>query len=117
LCSLSDSPSAADNFNGAPRSFRQPDCKSEILTLSPAPPHPDPLASGVDGRHAAARTGDYAQAQALSEEIVIDPTELADARWFSREEAAMMIARRGNRRGNTWHSGVRPSAGHDVDRL
>jgi NAD+ diphosphatase len=32
-------------------------------------------------------------AQALSEEIVIDPTELADARWFSREEAAMMIAR------------------------
>jgi NAD+ diphosphatase len=32
-------------------------------------------------------------AQALSQEIVIDRTELADARWFSREEAALMLAR------------------------
>jgi NAD+ diphosphatase len=32
-------------------------------------------------------------AQALSQEIVIDRTELADARWFSREEATLMLAR------------------------
>jgi NAD+ diphosphatase len=32
-------------------------------------------------------------AQALSDEITIDRTELADARWFSREEAAQMLAR------------------------
>jgi NAD+ diphosphatase len=32
-------------------------------------------------------------AQALSRDIVIDPGELADARWFSREEAALMLVR------------------------
>ena len=32
-------------------------------------------------------------AEALSEEIIIDRTELADARWFDREEAALMLAR------------------------
>jgi len=32
-------------------------------------------------------------AQALSQEIVIDRTELADARWFSRAEAALLLAR------------------------
>jgi NAD+ diphosphatase len=31
--------------------------------------------------------------QALSDDIVIDRTELADARWFDREEAALMLAR------------------------
>jgi NAD+ diphosphatase len=34
-----------------------------------------------------------AHAEALSDEIIIDRTELADARWFSREEAALMLAR------------------------
>jgi NAD+ diphosphatase len=34
-----------------------------------------------------------AHAQALNEEIVIDRNELADARWFEREEAALMLAR------------------------
>ena len=33
-------------------------------------------------------------AQALSREIVIDRTELDDARWFDREEAALMLLRR-----------------------
>jgi NAD+ diphosphatase len=32
-------------------------------------------------------------AEALSQDIVIDSSELADARWFSREEAALMLAR------------------------
>ena len=32
-------------------------------------------------------------AEALSEDIVIDTGELDGARWFSREEAALMIAR------------------------
>jgi NAD+ diphosphatase len=32
-------------------------------------------------------------AEALTQDIVIDRSELADARWFSREEAASMIAR------------------------
>jgi NAD+ diphosphatase len=32
-------------------------------------------------------------AQALSHEIVIDRTELDDARWFDREEVALMLAR------------------------
>jgi NAD+ diphosphatase len=34
-----------------------------------------------------------AHAEAISHEIVIDRTELADARWFDREEVAHMIAR------------------------
>jgi NAD+ diphosphatase len=33
-------------------------------------------------------------AEALSREIVVDPGELDDARWFDREEVAMMLARR-----------------------
>jgi NAD+ diphosphatase len=33
-----------------------------------------------------------AHAQALTDDIVIDRTELADARWFDREEAALMLA-------------------------
>jgi NAD+ diphosphatase len=33
-------------------------------------------------------------AQALSDEIVIDKTELDDARWFDREEVAAMLLRR-----------------------
>jgi NAD+ diphosphatase len=33
-------------------------------------------------------------AEALSGEIVIDPGELDDARWFDREEVTMMLARR-----------------------
>lgn len=33
-------------------------------------------------------------AQALSTEIIVDRTELEDARWVSREEAALMLARR-----------------------
>lgn len=32
-------------------------------------------------------------ARALNEDIVVDRTELEDARWFSREEAAQMLAR------------------------
>jgi NAD+ diphosphatase len=32
-------------------------------------------------------------AEAISHDIVIDRTELADARWFDREEVASMIAR------------------------
>jgi NAD+ diphosphatase len=32
-------------------------------------------------------------AEALSHEITVDRTELDDARWFAREEAAMMLAR------------------------
>ena len=32
-------------------------------------------------------------AQALSREIVVDRTELEDARWFDREEVALMLAR------------------------
>src|SRR5438874_4686998 len=32
-------------------------------------------------------------AQALSEDIVVDHSELEDARWFTREEAALMLAR------------------------
>jgi NAD+ diphosphatase len=32
-------------------------------------------------------------AEALSREIVVDRTELADARWFAREEVALMLAR------------------------
>jgi NAD+ diphosphatase len=32
-------------------------------------------------------------AQALTREIIIDRTELADARWFEREEVALMLAR------------------------
>jgi NAD+ diphosphatase len=34
-----------------------------------------------------------AHAEAISHDIVIDRTELADARWFDREEVALMIAR------------------------
>jgi NAD+ diphosphatase len=33
-------------------------------------------------------------AEALSTEIVIDRTELDDARWFDREEVASMLLRR-----------------------
>jgi NAD+ diphosphatase len=33
-------------------------------------------------------------AQALTQEIVVDRNELDDARWFDREEAAQMLARR-----------------------
>ena len=36
-------------------------------------------------------------AQALSREITIDRTELADARWFEREEVALMLARAASR--------------------
>jgi NAD+ diphosphatase len=32
-------------------------------------------------------------ARALSRDIVLDPTELADARWFDREEVALMLLR------------------------
>jgi NAD+ diphosphatase len=32
-------------------------------------------------------------AEALSREIIVDRTELADARWFEREEVALMLAR------------------------
>jgi NAD+ diphosphatase len=31
--------------------------------------------------------------EALSRDIVVDRTELEDARWFDREEAATMLAR------------------------
>ena len=33
-------------------------------------------------------------AEALSDDIVIDRTELEDARWFTREEVAQMLLRR-----------------------
>jgi NAD+ diphosphatase len=33
-------------------------------------------------------------AEAISHEIVLDHNELADARWFDREEVASMIARK-----------------------
>jgi NAD+ diphosphatase len=33
-------------------------------------------------------------AEAISHDIVIERTELADARWFDREEVASMIARK-----------------------
>lgn len=32
-------------------------------------------------------------AQALTEDIVIDPTEIAAARWFDRDELKLMLAR------------------------
>ena len=32
-------------------------------------------------------------AQAITHDIVIDRTELADARWFDREEVALMMLR------------------------
>jgi NAD+ diphosphatase len=32
-------------------------------------------------------------AEALTQEIVIDRAELDDARWFTREEVALMLAR------------------------
>jgi NAD+ diphosphatase len=33
-------------------------------------------------------------AQALASQITVDHSELEDARWFSRDEAAAMLARR-----------------------
>jgi len=39
-------------------------------------------------------------AEAISHDIVIDSNELADARWFDREEVASMIARK-HPRGST----------------
>ena len=51
--------------------------------------------------------------EALTEEITVDPEEIAEARWFSRDEIREMVARAADR---PRRSGEGVAAGADRDR-